>query len=160
MERYCSNCKKSFDFKIKSIYDLDSLVCPECGQKIDKNSRKPVENNDVDRKIGSVFQKIFEFFYIFYLLCALIGVAAYFFHFQTLLYIMTGISLLVYFIQLFSGFLQFKSGLFFLPAAAIAGYIITQTVEGACLGIHIVFAIRHIIRDIIFRIIFFFINKI
>ncbi|MCR4940900.1 MAG: hypothetical protein K5930_12470 [Treponemataceae bacterium] len=159
MERYCTNCKKSFDFTIKSIYDLDSLVCPLCGRKIDKNSRKPVVHTDIDGKIGSVFQKLFAFFYVFYISCAVIGGIAYFFNLNLLLYIMTGISLLAYVIQLFAGFMEFKSGLFFLPLGAIAGYLFARTAEGACLGIHIIFAIRHIIRDIILRIIFFFINK-
>ena len=152
MERYCTNCKKSFDFTIKSIYDLDKLICPECGQKIDKNSRAPVESSDaVEEKIGMAFQKIFRFFYVFYLGCALVGIVAFFLHFYKILFVATGVNLIVFFIQMFGGFMQFKLGLVLLPIAAVAGYFWPGGYEGACLGIMVVFAVRHLIRDVIFR---------
>ena len=152
MVRYCTNCKKSFDFTIKSIYDLDKLICPECGQKIDKNSRAPVESSDaVEEKIGMAFEKLFRFFYVFYLGCALVGIVAFFLHFSKLLFVATIVSLAVFAIQLMTGFLSFKWGLLFLPLGAAAGYFWPGGYEGACLGIMVVFAVRHLIRDVIFR---------
>ena len=152
MERYCTSCKKSFDFTIKSIYDLDNLVCPECGKKIDKNSRAPVESSDaIEEKIGGAFQKIFRFFYVFYLGCAIIGIVAFFLHFSKVLYIATVVSLAVFAVQLMTGFLSFRWGLLFLPLGAAVGFALLRTLEGACLGIMVVFAVRHLIRDVIFR---------
>ena len=153
MERYCTNCNKSFDFKIKSMTDLDSLICPECGAKIDKNSRKPVEEDNMDAKLGSVFHKVFHFLYIFYMLCAVVGIIAFFLNLSKLLFVVTAISLVVFVFQLLSGYNTFRSGLVFLPIGALVGYLKFGTYEGACLGVMIVFAIRHVVRDIIFRLI-------
>ena len=133
--------------------DLDNLVCPECGMKIDKNSRKPVEPDHIDEKIGFVFQKIFHFCYIFYLLCSVVGIVAFFLNFSTVLYAATAISLIVFVVQWFSGNMTFKSGLVFLPIGAAVGFFKFGTYEGACLCVLIVFMIRHLVRDIILRLI-------
>ena len=56
MVRYCINCKKDIDFPIKSIKDLDSLVCPVCGNPVGKNNRNPeIVNNDdkIEQGIGN-----------------------------------------------------------------------------------------------------------
>lgn len=159
MERYCVNCNKSFDFKIKSMTDLDNLVCPECGAKIDKNSRKPVVEDNMDAKIGSIFQKVFHFLYIFYMLCAVVGIIAFFLNLSKLLYVVTAISLLVFVLQLLSGRNTFRSGLVFLPIGAVAGYLKFGTYEGACFGVMIVFAIRHVVRDVILRLIWALVGR-
>lgn len=153
MERYCTKCNKSFDFTIKSMTDLDNLICPECGGKIDKNSRKPVVKDNIDENIGLIIKKIFEFCYIFYLLLAVAGIVAYFLSLPTLLYVVTAISLFAFVVQFFSGYITFKSGFFFLPLGAVIGYFKFGTLEGACLCVMIVFVIRHLIRDIILRLI-------
>ena len=71
-----------------------------------------------------------------------------------LLYITTGISLLAYVIQFITGTTTFSSGVIFLPAGATIGYLIFGDIKGVCLGIHIVFLIRHLLRDIVYTLIF------
>ena len=43
---------------------------------------------------------------------------------------------------------------------AVVGYYYFKSIEGACLGVHIVFLIRHLIRDIFFTLLFKFIKMI
>ena len=155
MVRYCKKCDSDYDFAIKSMNDLDSLVCPVCGERIDKNSRREsgraqIAENEI--KIGRFFQRLYEFAYVFYLILAIIGILAFVFHADILLYVVTGISLCAFVIQFFTGTLIFKSGLFFLPAGAITGFLLfNRSIEGACLGVHVVFAVRHFLRDVFFR---------
>ena len=139
--------------------DLDNLICPVCGGKIDKNSRAPVVDDNMDAKIGSIFQKVFHFFYIFYMLCSVVGIIAYFLNLSTVLYVATGVCLVVFVIQWFSGYMTFRTGLIFIPVGALIGYLKLGTYEGACLGVMIVFAIRHLIRDIIFRLIWSLVGR-
>lgn len=158
MKRYCTNCQKDFDFPVKSMKDLDSLVCPECGLKIDKNSRNPTEDSSVEsakaeETIGRTLSVFMSLNYFFFIAISLVSVAAYFLNMDKLLYTMTGISLGVFFIQLFFQSLSFRSGLIFLPIGAAAGFFILKSIRGACLGIAIVFIIRHLIRGVIFRLI-------
>ena len=35
MKRYCEKCQKEFEFNINSMKDLDNLVCPDCGEKME-----------------------------------------------------------------------------------------------------------------------------
>ena len=107
----------------------------------------------MDAKIGSIFQKVFHFVYIFYMLCAVVGIIAFFLNLSKVLYVVTAISLIVFVLQLLSGYNTFRSGLVFLPIGALVGYLKFGTYEGACFGVMIVFAIRHVVRDVIFRLI-------
>ena len=92
--------------------------------------------------------------YIFYMVMGLLGIIGFIFGVDKLLYIATGISIGAFIIQFLTGTLIFTSGIIFLPLGAAAGFIYFKTIEGACLGIHLVFLIRHIIRDIFFALIF------
>ena len=67
-----------------------------------------------------------------------------------LLYAVTAISLSAFLIQILTGNLVFTSGIIFLPAGALLGYLHYRSPEGACLGIRLVFVIRHLIRDLLF----------
>ncbi len=158
MNRYCTNCQKEFDFAIKSMKDLDNLVCPECGSKVDKDSRNPAENvsaetEKTEEAIGNAFMTLMHLSYIFYIAISLVSVAAYFLHWDKVLYITTAISLGAFLIQLLLQMLTFRTGLLFLPIGAAAGYFILKSIQGACLGVALVFIIRHLIRDVIFRLI-------
>lgn len=158
MKRYCANCQKDFDFPIKSMKDLDNLICPECGSKIDKDSRNPAENvsaesEKTEEAIGRTLALFVNINYFFFITLSLVSVAAYFLKMDKLLYTMTAISLGVFLIQLFFRSLSFPTGILFLPIGAAAGYFIQKSIQGACLGIAIVFIIRHLIRGVIFRLI-------
>ena len=156
MNRYCPNCKQEFDFPIRSITDLDNLVCPNCKKKVPKDSRKPIDNSATEKTemaIGRGFAAVMHFFYIFYLICGVAGILAYFFNLNSLLYIVTGIALGTFFIQTVFRFSTFRTGFIFLPLGAVAGFLIIKTPQGACLGVHIVFLLRHLIRDIFWKLI-------
>lgn len=157
MLRYCKNCKKDFEFAPLAVSGKDDLICPRCGSIIEKNSRNPASRLDpgkTEEFVGSTFAKLLHMSYIFYMVMGLLGLAAFLFGINKLLYIATVISLSAFLIQFMTGTLIFRSGIIFLPVGAAAGYAYFGSIEGACLGIHIVFLIRHLIRDIFFRLIF------
>ena len=163
MLRYCTYCKKDFDFAPLAVSGREDLICPECGNVIPKESRNPAEKDEACRTeeaIGNAYAKLMHLSYIFYMTVGVIGVICFFAGLSTLLYIATFISLICFIIQLLTGTLLFRSGLIFLPIGAVLGYLYFRSVDGACLGIHIIFLIRHLIRDILFRLIFAFIGKI
>lgn len=154
MLRYCTVCKKDFEFDPKDVSAGRKLICPECGNIIDKNSRHPSDsgNEEMEENIGNIFSDILGIAYIFYVTLAIIGIIGYFTS-EKILFISSGIALAAYLIQLFTGTASFALGILFLPAGAIAGYIITGNMRGACLGLCIVFLVRHVIRDIIYDLI-------
>ncbi|MCR4589295.1 MAG: hypothetical protein K5668_00555 [Lachnospiraceae bacterium] len=157
MLRYCENCKKDFEFAPLAVSGKDDLICPECGGIIGKNSRNPgrrIDSDKTEEAIGNAFAGLLHMSYIFYMVMGLLGVAGYVFGINKLLYLATVISLAAFIIQFMTGTLLFMSGIIFLPLGAVAGYFYFKGIEGACLGIHIVFLIRHLIRDIFFSLLF------
>ena len=156
IKRYCANCRQEYEFTPLAISGKSDLICPECGGVIDKNSRRPANENDdqTEEKLGRATAVVFHFFYCFYALLGIVGAVCFFLGIDWLLYAVTIISIIAFIIQLIMGTLSFASGLLFLPLGAIFGYLfLGKSIRSACLGIHIVFLIRHICRDIIYRII-------
>lgn len=156
MLRYCTYCKKEFDFPPMAVSGKEILICPECGKVIDKNSRRPVDQmaEKTEEDLGKAVGWFFRFIYVFYLLLGIAGVIGFISGTYGLLYITTGISLLAYVIQFITGTTTFSSGVIFLPAGATIGYLIFGDIKGVCLGIHVVFLIRHLLRDIVYTLIF------
>ncbi len=157
MIKYCTNCRKDFDFTIKSMKDLDSLVCPECGSRIDKDSRNPAldevarATDKTEETIGNAFGCLMSLNYVFFMSISVAAIVAYNFHWDMVLYILTGISLGLFVIQLFFRSVAFRTGFIFLPLGAAIGYFVLKSVRGACLGIAIVFIARHLIRALFWR---------
>ncbi|MBR7080736.1 MAG: hypothetical protein IKI40_09495 [Treponema sp.] len=157
MIKYCTNCRKDFDFTIKSMKDLDSLVCPECGSRIDKDSRNPAleevsrATDKTEETIGNAFGCLMSLNYVFFMSISVAAIVAYNFHWDMALYILTGISLGLFVIQLFFRSVAFRTGFIFLPLGAAIGYFVLKSVRGACLGIAIVFIARHLIRALFWR---------
>ena len=157
MIKYCTNCRKDFDFTIKSMKDLDSLVCPECGSRIDKDSRNPAleevsrATDETEETIGNAFGCLMSLNYVFFMSISVAAIVAYNFHWDMALYILTGISLGLFVIQLFFRSVAFRTGFIFLPLGAAIGYFVLKSVRGACLGIAIVFIARHLIRALFWR---------
>lgn len=163
MLRYCNNCNKDFDFTPQQVSGKSDLICPLCGNVIGKGSRNPAIKLAVDQKeeeIGNIFGKLAHFSYIFYLVIGLIGVAGFFLKLDMLLYIATGVALTAYAIQWITRTVIFTSGIVFIPIGAYIGYNYFGTVNGACLGVHAVFIARHIIRDVLYSLIWKFIRLI
>ena len=157
MLRYCEKCKKDFEFAPLAVSGKDDLICPECGSVIGKNSRNPanrIDSGKTEEAIGNTFARLLHMSYIFYMVMGLLGVAGFVFGINKLLYAATIISLTAFILQFMTGTLIFSSGIIFLPIGAAAGYFYFKSIEGACLGIHAVFLIRHVIRDIFFALLF------
>ncbi len=162
MLRYCKNCKKDFEFAPLDVSGEAPLICPECGNVIEKNSRNPekkLDSEKTDERIGNVFANLMHLSYIFYMIIGLIGTISYLLGIYALLYIATAVSLAAFILQLITGTVTFTTGVFFIPAGAVAGFVFLQGIPGACLGVHIVFLIRHLIRDIFFRLIWKLLGK-
>lgn len=155
MNRYCNNCQKNYDIPgIKSMKDLDNIVCPMCGQKIESNSRKPQPASgfsDAELHWAKIIQTLFNMSYLFYLTMAVIGIEGYIFHHDLLLYIATGIAVAMYILQVYTRTATFRWGMLLLPLGALAGGFYFRTPQGACLGICIVFAVRHLLRDVFWK---------
>lgn len=161
MNRYCTNCRREFDFKITSMEQMDNLVCPVCGGKIDKNSRKPRDvetENRIEEAIGEGFYNAFRFAYYFYLICGLIGVAAFFLEWYGILYVLTGISLITVFVRFVGTAGRRPFFLLLILTCGGIGYYLYGTIQGICLGVMVALIIGHIFKTVILRLFFGFIN--
>lgn len=156
MVRYCTNCNTGTDFPIKSMTDLDNLICPKCGSKVDKNSRSPenkTEEPDQAAEIaGGFFYLLYKIRYYFFFVVALIGIGAYFLKIYKLMFVVTVINLAIFYIRLL--FYRFGGlfGFVFIPLGAFLGYTLAGgDINGICLGVLIVFAIRHMFKAFLAR---------
>lgn len=156
MLRYCTKCCKEYDFDPLVVASTASLQCPGCGKVIGKDSRRPIDRREtlkMEENIGRGFYWLFRLSYIFYLLISTIGIVCFSFKFDKALFIITAFILGVFILQHISGYHTFKKGFIFLPMGAVAGFLIFKSVQGACFGVHIVFFLRHLIRDIFYALI-------
>ncbi|MCR5788980.1 MAG: hypothetical protein K6G83_03750 [Lachnospiraceae bacterium] len=158
MLRYCENCKKEFEFSPLAVSGKDPIFCPECGNEIDKKSRWPAEEDRAmaeknEEGMGKAVEWLFRFCYLFYLILGILGVIGFVTGAYGLLFFATFLSVAAYILQFATGTVVFTSGVIFLPAGAIAGFLLFGGIAGACLGIHIVFLIRHVVRDIVYALI-------
>ena len=162
MLRYCPNCKKDIDFNPRAVSGSAPLICPECGNEVPKNSRNPEHGRaaeESEEKIGKAAAVLFHLSYIFYIALAAIGFIGYFAGIGGLLWGTVALSLTAYLVQCLTHTTSFPFGVVLLPAGAIAGYFVFKGISGAGLGIHAVFAIRHLLRDVFYRLIFWIIGK-
>ena len=161
MVRYCPNCQKDIDFPVKSIRDLDSLVCPDCGCKVEKNSKNPEVAFDSDRMetgIGNAIALFFRLIYLFYFLFAFPSMFFYYFSMTKLLYIFTVINLVFYLWQLFWGG-RFFIGVILLPVGAAVAFYFLHSLSAACFGVQIVFLAYFVIRGLFYELLFRLIFK-
>ena len=161
MIRYCINCKKDIDFPIKSIKDLDSLVCPVCGNQVGKNNRNPeIVNNDdkIEQGIGNAVGVLFRILYLFYFLFAFPSMFFYYFSLTKALYVCTIINVVFYILQLIFWGRRFWIGVVLIPVGAALAYYFLRTIAGVCLGIQIVFLAYFVIRGLLLDLLFRFIG--
>lgn len=152
MVRYCPNCKREFDFNIRSVKDLENLSCPECKIQIPSDSRKPVmesENEKPANTIGAVYVRMLRFFYVFLIICSILGVWFYLAHLDTALLIVTIIAVIFGLVRY--GSLGFCCLL--LAGGGIVGWGLLKTVRGACLGVMIGCIVFCVIRGLFYRLI-------
>lgn len=156
MQRYCPQCRKSFEFKIKSMAERDNLICPECGSKIDPNSRSAPnavksQRNDADLVAATAFSVYSIIRWYFYAAVSIFGIIAYNMHWDIGLYIATGLCLFVFcFRFLFMGGF-FRNISWLAAGGALSFFFIEQNIKGICLGILIVLLIKHVIKEILAR---------
>lgn len=159
MLRYCPNCKKDFDFSPLLVSGKSDILCPQCGGVIQKDSRQPVDTTTTDKMeiaIGSIFFKLMQMSFYFYVVVAIVGIAGYFVNYK-ILYISCAVSLLTVVFQAITGTLLFRSAIIFLPIGAAAGYYL-KGINGAALAVQIVFLLRHLIRDVFYTLLWKFIK--
>lgn len=162
VKRYCDNCEKTYDFEIKSPKDLDVLFCPVCGSHVGKESRDPAPRREAEKteaKIGGFFATLLRISYLFFFVMSAIGIVAFFIKLYPVLYVVSAVVLVVYLIMLFSGITNFKLGIILVPIGGVVGFLITKSIPGICLGMMIVFCVRHLIRDMIYTLVWKLINK-
>ncbi len=154
MVRYCTICREDYEFEPRAFTGTADLICPKCGNVIPKNSRHPMTENEKSAEaVGGAYLGILRIAYLFYLVLAVIGVIGYVIHSNPTLYVVTAVAVVCYLLQFITGTTPFRTGIIFLPIGGIAGYLILHSLPGVCMGILIVFLIRHIIRDLFFTLI-------
>lgn len=154
MNRYCKFCEKAYDFKVKSVRDLENLTCPVCGEKIDYTEKGKQQIDNVEQKIGHAYFSLLHFAYSTYILCGGMGVFSFFMHWNLLLYILAifcGIVFLIHFGILYGGM--------WLLLGCILGGVIWKSLSGICLGVLLVVLIRQLIRNGIVRLIGWFVQR-
>lgn len=145
MIRYCNHCEKEFDFKIKSMKELENLTCPKCGQKVEKESRKPVDEeskegvaNAISSAYGWMIYAIYSCMFVF----SIVGIYAYLRNKDGLLYIA---SLLMILVGLFWYGSFLLCGVFLALGTGI-GFLIFHTLKGACFGLLIGSIVWQLVR--------------
>ena len=156
MLRYCPKCCKEYDFNIKSMSELDKLVCPVCGGRVDKNSRKPaqkVEGVTAEEVATKAISGWFSLRYYFLLIIAVFGIVSYHLGWINSMYVMTGICVVCFFTGFASFFGRGIFGLMLMALLAVAGYrFIEADAKGICYGLLIFFVIRHFLKSIGYKI--------
>lgn len=147
---YCSTCDYEFTYTINSIADLDNVVCSKCGRVIDPKSKKYVPVSKSVRRFDTVVNKALDFYYYFYFIFSIIGLAGYYFDIEKLLIVSSIISFILYFIELLFGFTRNVFGILGLIICSIIGvFVVDSLIIGICVGSCINFFISGIIKIII-----------
>lgn len=154
MIRYCPKCDQEYDFKISSMGDMEQLSCPVCGEKIDKNSRRPhdyVQEAKTEIAIGTAIYKLISISFLFFLFCGIMGVIAYVFHWDTFLYIDTAICVVIFLWNSGRDSINpLRSSLWLIVGAGL-GYLIFKSIRGACLGVMVSLIVRHFVRALLIK---------
>jgi len=146
MRRYCKNCDREFEVDPVAVSKNEKLTCPLCKGEVLSDSKKPSGvyrdergYTELDGKFGRFFGVLFSIGFVFYMLLSLVGIAAYVWNYDKLLYGITATLLAVFLLQLITDTLIFRSGVIFLPAGALASYFgFDSSLRGLCLGILVV----------------------
>lgn len=145
MKKYCPVCEKEYDFKVKSMKDLDELICPVCGNKVEKDSKKPsriAQGEQVEDKIGEGLSSMLSIWWYFRWICVFAGLIAYFWLpstvFTVLAVLCGGISLFQYW--------NILPNALFLAVLAIIGYFFIGSYRGICLGFVVALLLQMLFR--------------
>lgn len=154
MIRYCTKCEKEYDFPIKSMGDMDHLICPVCGEKVDRESRKPrdlVREEKTEIAIGRTIMAFLNFWFYLYLICGIVGIVAFLLKWDVLLYLVTAVSVFLFFKPSGRYRNSFFQSTLWLAAGAGAGFFFFRSVQGACFGVEVSLVIRHIVMVLLMK---------
>lgn len=157
MYRYCTKCQKNIDFDIKSMEQLDELVCPECGSKIDKNSRQPrnvLQEEKMEIAIGRGINGLMWLGFVIYILVATVGIIAFCLRLDIFLYIITAIGMVTFLVKYGRGTSFIDSGILWVVLGAVFGFFLYRSVPGICFGINAGIIIRQVIKYLIMGLLF------
>lgn len=157
MYRYCPKCKKNYDFDIKSMDQLDSLVCPICGSKIDKNSRQPhdyVAEAKMERAIGRGINNLMWLGFTIYVILGTVGIILFLFDFDIALYILTAITIPTFLVKYARGSYFIDSAIPYLVLGGILGFMLFWSLDGICFGLMVGMIMRQVVRYLIMRLLF------
>lgn len=160
MVRYCRQCGKGYDFKISNVNQLEMLKCPECGEKISKDSTTPprpaqqVEKKQPADHIGNAFYKMTMFFLFADVICGILGVVFYCIGWGSILYGLTAMSIILNLIQTVLWFFGgSQGGVLWILLGGVLGFLLEHSLKTVCLGIMIALIIRFLFRVVIMKLI-------
>ena len=146
---YCLECDSEFNYNVNNMSDLDNVLCPKCGNKIDVNCKKKVYTSKGVQVFDKTVHKLLDFYYYFYFILSIIGLVGFYLEFNKLLVISSIISFIAYFIELIIGFTRNILGLFGLIISFIIGvFVIKDLFIGICVGACYLFFISGIFKII------------
>lgn len=149
-ECFCSDCNKKFSCEIKTIDDLNHLVCPICGKIVDKDAKPFVLPSRGEMLVDKTAKFFLNFCYYFNFLCSSLGLLCYFLGNMSLMYIFSLIMLVFYVIELLLGFDRNIFGIIGVFVFSIGGfYFFSNSVLGLSLGCLFCFLISSVIKIII-----------
>ncbi len=163
MIRYCPTCGKEVQIKIKSMNDVREVNCPICKTHLTQEfgeSRAKKQSTEAEEKIGNIFAGLARASYYFFLLCGALGIVAYFFHWDILLYIDTILCVLLFLAQYQEDIFFYGFGAVWILVGGAVGYLLFRTCRGVCLGIMVALMARHFFRYVVLRLVYWIINRI
>lgn len=149
MYRYCPNCEEEYDFKVSGAADLDNLICPACGRKVDKNSRKPKEpanEGQTEVAIGEAILTIYNVIYSFFVITGVLGMISFLLKWDILLYICTAVSILSYMRVNKEAGKEIGKGFLGVLIGAGLGWLIFKSIQGICFGAIVVLVAYYVLR--------------
>lgn len=153
MKMYCKSCDKSFEYSPKSMKEVTSIKCPECGNMSHKDNRKRLLTAK-EQKVDNMLYRIISIFRIFYLIVGIIGIVGYLYGMNKMLYICAIVCVVLYILERmldinYLGFLVIS----ILISGTIVYFKTSNMISSIALGVCIGFAISTIIRELYFLII-------
>lgn len=128
---------------------MDENIHVEESNKQEANS-KPEAKKELTA--GDVMDKAASVAYWFYAVLAAAAIVTYAINQNKALYIITGVLVVASVIQFFIGWVWSRLGILLIPVGIGFGIYLWGGLRGACLGIAIAFLIRHIFREIVWKV--------
>ena len=138
----------------------ETNVCKYCGN-VDEEKKVVKQTNTISAKEEKVFNRLYDFYFLYYLIFSSISLICYLVHFNIICIISTVILLLGVFIERILGISRNYFGFIGILAGGILGYIFINNdiLLGPAVGISIVLFIVGLIQFIIGHLFGFLFSK-